>query len=99
MEQSDFLNGNALDDLREAIRQAENLDFHHAAAGTLEGDHYARLVSLERRLNDNAAKTIRPPTSREAHLGTYVLVEHPERPGDGSSGSTPELPDGGRETH
>ena len=34
--------------LMEALRQAEELGWHHCPSGTLEGDHYDRLVEMLR---------------------------------------------------
>ncbi len=35
---------NRIDCLAEAIREAENLGFHHCPIGTVEGDHYTALI-------------------------------------------------------
>jgi len=36
-----------LDDLREMIRELENLGFHHSPMGTIERTHYDRVVEME----------------------------------------------------
>ena len=38
-----------LDYLMEALRSAEELGWHHCPPGTLEGDHYDRIVERLRR--------------------------------------------------
>ena len=35
-----------LEELMEALREAEDSGWHHCARGTIEGDHYDRLVHL-----------------------------------------------------
>ncbi len=47
----------ALEDAMEMLRQAENLNFHHSPAGTVERDHYDRIAQLVRRLNDHEETT------------------------------------------
>ncbi len=47
----------ALDQALEMLRQAEELNFHHSPSGTLEGDHYERIVRLVERLNDHEETT------------------------------------------
>ena len=44
-----------LQDLRDMIAAAENEGWHHQPIGTIERQHYDRLVESERR-NSNAAK-------------------------------------------
>ena len=42
--------------LLEAIRELEDLGFHHSPEGTVEGDHYTRLIKGLEVLNAQAAK-------------------------------------------
>jgi len=76
--------------LQESIRAAENCGWHHLPDGTVEGDHYMRLVRMEESINAQRARIpIIAQDTRTAHANH--LVEHPERPASGSDRSASDL--------
>ena len=54
-----------LDHVRDMIVEAENAEMHHCSQGTVERDHYDKLIEQERLLANNA-KVIRIQTLAEA---------------------------------
>ena len=49
----------------ELIREAENLEFHHAPEGSVEGVHYRRLMNMMEVIHAQAAKLPRREYSLE----------------------------------
>ena len=69
--------------LQESIRAAENCGWHHLPDGSVEGDHYMRLVRMEEMIDAQRARIpITATLTREAH--TNALVERAKRAASGS---------------
>ena len=70
-------------DAREAIREAENLSFHHSPEGTIERTHYERLVRMEVILDNRAQRT---PTELESTRDAHSRWPHVQRSNHASYG-------------
>ena len=76
-----------LEELRDMIREVENLEFHHCAPGTPERLHYDRLVELEVKLDGQVKRHPQyPPSVRAA---AQIPLGRPSERGvrDSSGGS------------
>ncbi len=75
MEQSDNRIDRLRDGVLEAIRMAENEQWHHEPLGTVERDHYDSLVRTLKAYDDQAKKYQTGIDTRETHA-IHLLVEH-----------------------
>ncbi len=75
MEQSDNRIDRLRDGVLEAIRMAENEQWHHDPLGTVERDHYDSLVRTLKAYDDQAKKYQTGIDTRETH-SIHLLVEH-----------------------
>ncbi len=82
MERSDLPSGPqwltiAREELREAIGEAENLEFHHSPTGTVEWSHYQRLIRLEAALDQQIATFPTRVSAEQSPTKTYHVATVP----------------------